>query len=99
MKEHDLAIPFDVNAIHENPLKKLIRKTNILIKAGILRTFEILISAVGVISLLPNKIICFILWIMYYQSLFIFGCKDNYFSFLLDKIMLIFFKKIDIYFY
>ena len=33
--ELDLAIPFDVNAIHENPLKKLIRKTNILIKAGI----------------------------------------------------------------
>ena len=63
MKEHDLAIPFDVNAIHENPLKKLIRKTNILIKAGILRTFEILISAVGVISLLPLSIV------IYFQNL------------------------------
>ena len=63
MKEHDLAIPFDVNAIHENPLKKLIRKTNILIKAGILRTFEILLSAVGVISLLPLSIV------IYFQNL------------------------------
>lgn len=63
MKEHDLAIPFDVNAIHENPLKKLIRKTNILIKAGILRTFEILISTVGVISLLPLSIV------IYFQNL------------------------------
>ena len=63
MKEHDLAIPFDVNAIHENPLKKLIRKTNILIKAGILRTLEILISTVGVISLLPLSIV------IYFQNL------------------------------
>ena len=63
MKEHDLAIPFDVNAIHENPLKKLIRKTNILIKTGILRTFEILISTVGVISLLPLSIV------IYFQNL------------------------------
>ena len=59
MDERDLAIPFDIEAIHESFIKKLARKTKEITKALVYRIIEIVISIIGIILLIPLSIVVF----------------------------------------
>ena len=53
MKEHGIAIPFDIENIHENLGKRIVRKTISLMKSVIGRIGEIILSLIGLILLIP----------------------------------------------
>ena len=53
MKEHGIAIPFDIENIHENLGKRIVRKIITIIKSVIGRIGEIIISIIGLIVLIP----------------------------------------------
>ena len=53
MDEEQLAIPFDVKALHRNFAKRILVKIKQLLKAFFKRIFEILVSFVGLILLVP----------------------------------------------
>ena len=57
MDEHEIAIPFDVGAIHENSLRRLLRKVNTGIKSAFKRAFEIIVSIIGLIMLIPLTLV------------------------------------------
>lgn len=57
MDEHEIAIPFDVGAIHENSLRRLLRKVNTGIKSAFKRVFEIIVSIIGLIMLIPLTLV------------------------------------------
>ena len=59
MEEHDLAIPFDIEAIHENTVKRLAKKTKKLVTSAVFRTLEIIISLFGLVLLVPLSIVVF----------------------------------------
>ena len=59
MEERDLALPFEVKDIHESFIKKLAKKTQIVVKNTIIRIMEILISLIGIILLIPLSIVVF----------------------------------------
>lgn len=59
MEENEIAIPFDINKIHENVFHKLFRKFKTLIKYIIRRTIDIVLSLFGIILLIPLTIIVF----------------------------------------
>ena len=59
MEENEIAIPFDINSIHENILHRIFRKINSLIKAIIRRTIDIIFSLIGIVLLIPLTIIVF----------------------------------------
>lgn len=59
MEEHEIAIPFNVEALHENILHKLGRKTLALVKAIVKRLIEIVVSLIGIILLVPLSIVVF----------------------------------------
>ncbi len=59
MEERDLAIPFDIETIHENTMKRLAKKTKQAIISSVLRVLEIMISLVGIVLLVPLSIVVF----------------------------------------
>ena len=59
MKEHSLAIPFDIENVHEGFFQKLARKIVNLTKAFIRRFIDIILSLFGIILLIPLTIIVF----------------------------------------
>lgn len=59
MKEHEIAIPFDISGINENVLHKILRKSKTIMKAIIRRTIDIIFSLIGIILLIPLTIIVF----------------------------------------
>ena len=59
MKEHSLAIPFDIENVHEGFFQKLARKIVNLTKAFIRRFIDVIISLFGIILLIPLTIIVF----------------------------------------
>ena len=59
MEEHGIAIPFDIDSIHENIFKRLARKTLALIEKIVVRILEIIISLVGVIMLIPLAMVVY----------------------------------------
>lgn len=59
MEENEIVIPFDIENVNENFLHKLIRKTGLLVKAGIRRIIDILLAIIGVILLVPLSIVVF----------------------------------------
>ena len=59
MEEHNLAIPFDVDSIHEGLFEKLFRKIGNLTKAFVRRFIDVIISLFGIILLIPLTIIVF----------------------------------------
>ena len=59
MEEHEIAIPFNVEALHESLLHKIGRKTLVAVKAIIKRIIEIAISLIGIILLIPLSIVVF----------------------------------------
>ncbi len=59
MEERDLAIPFEVKDINESFIKKLAKKTQVIVKNAIIRIIEILISLIGTILLIPLSIVVF----------------------------------------
>lgn len=71
MDKHEIAIPFDVEAIHEDSQKRLLRKLNIFAKTLVARFFEIIVSIIGIISLIPLSIV------IYFQNLKM-EIKDQY---------------------
>ena len=56
MDEEQLAIPFDAKALHRNFAKRILVKIKQLLKAFFKRIFEILVSFVGLILLVPLTI-------------------------------------------
>ena len=59
MEENGIAIYFDINKIHENIFKRLFRKLGIFIQNAITRVFEIVVSLIGLIFLIPLTILVF----------------------------------------
>ena len=59
MKEHSLAIPFDVDSIHESLFERIFRKIGNLTKAFVRRFIDIVLSLIGIILLIPINIIVF----------------------------------------
>lgn len=59
MEENGIAISFDINKIHENIFKRLFRKLGIFIQNAITRVFEIVVSLIGLIFLIPLTILVF----------------------------------------
>ena len=59
MKEHSLAIPFDVDSIHESLFERIFRKIGNLTKAFVRRFIDIVLSLIGIILLIPLTIIVF----------------------------------------
>ena len=53
LENHEIAIPFDIENIQENPLKRLARKVKSLVINFIVRVFEIIISLFGILLLVP----------------------------------------------
>ena len=60
MKEHSLAIPFDVDSIHESLFERIFRKIGNLTKAFVRRFIDIVLSLIGIILLIPLTIIVFL---------------------------------------
>lgn len=56
MDEEQLAIPFDAKALHRNFAKRILVKIKQLLKAFFKRIFEILVSFIGLILLVPLTI-------------------------------------------
>lgn len=63
MEEHGIAIPFDIESIHENILKRLGRKLYNAVVSFVVRTLEIIISLIGVILLVP------LAFVVYFQNI------------------------------
>lgn len=59
MEENEIVIPFDVENVNENFLHKLIRRSILLIKAGVIRVIDIVLALFGVILLVPLSIVVF----------------------------------------
>ncbi len=59
MKEHSLAIPFDIENVRESFFQKLARKIVSLTKSFIRRIIDIILSLFGIILLIPLTIIVF----------------------------------------
>ena len=59
MKEHSLAIPFDIENVRESFFQKLARKIVSLTKSFIRRFIDIILSLFGIILLIPLTIIVF----------------------------------------
>ncbi len=59
MDENEIIIPFDIENVNENFLHKLIRKTGLLVKAGVRRIVDILLAVIGVILLIPISVVVF----------------------------------------
>ena len=59
MEENQIAIPFDIEKVHENILLRLSRKARTLVANFIRRTIEIIISLLGIIGLIPLSIVVF----------------------------------------
>lgn len=59
MEENGIAIPFDIDSIHENIFKRLARKINALVEYGIIRVFEIIVSLIGIVFLIPLTVVVF----------------------------------------
>lgn len=59
MKNNEVAIPFDIEILHENILHKLCRKTIALVKAFIKRIVEIFVSLIGIILMIPLTVVVF----------------------------------------
>lgn len=59
MKNNEVAIPFDIEILHENILHKLCRKTIALVKAFIKRIVEIFVSLIGIILMIPLTAVVF----------------------------------------
>ena len=49
LENHEIAIPFDIENIHENIFKRLARKAKSLVTNFIVRCFEIIISLFGIL--------------------------------------------------
>ena len=59
MEGNEIAIPFDINSMHENVFHKLLRHFKTLIKYVLRRTIDITFSIIGIILLIPLTIIVF----------------------------------------
>lgn len=59
MEEREIAIPFNVESLHENSFHKLYRKTLSLVKAITKRIVEIVISLIGIVLLIPLSMVVF----------------------------------------
>ena len=59
MEEHGIAIPFDIDKIHENIFARISRKLGTLATNFIIRTLEIIVSLIGIILLIPMTIIIY----------------------------------------
>lgn len=59
MEENEIVIPFDIENVNESFLHKLIRRTGLLVKAGIRRILDIILAIFGVILLVPLSIVVF----------------------------------------
>ena len=59
LENHEIAIPFDIENIQENPIKRLLRKVKSLTTNFIVRVFEIIISLIGLLLLAPLSILVF----------------------------------------
>lgn len=59
MEENEIVIPFDVENVSENFLHKLIRKTGLLVKAGVRRIIDIILAIFGIILLIPLSLVVF----------------------------------------
>lgn len=59
MEKREIAIPFNVESLHENSFHKLYRKTLALVKAIIKRIVEIVISLIGIVLLIPLSMVVF----------------------------------------
>ena len=53
LENHEIAIPFDIEKIQENPLKRLGRKVKSLVINFIVRVCEIIVSLFGILLLIP----------------------------------------------
>ena len=59
LENHEIAIPFDIENIHENIFKRLARKAKSLVTNFIVRCFEIIISLFGILLLIPLSAVVF----------------------------------------
>ncbi len=59
MEEHGIAIPFDIDRIHENIFVRLSRKICTSIRDFVIRFVEIIVSLIGTILLIPMAVIIF----------------------------------------
>ena len=59
IENHEIAIPFDIENIQENSLKRLARKVKSLVINFIVRIFEIVISLFGILLLIPLSLVVF----------------------------------------
>ena len=59
MEEHGIAIPFDIDSIHENIFLRLSRKIKSLLVSVIVRIVEIIVSLVGIVLLIPIAVVAF----------------------------------------
>ena len=59
LENHEIAIPFDIENIQENPLKRLARKVKSLTTNLIVRCLEIIISLFGILLLIPLSVVVF----------------------------------------
>lgn len=59
LENHEIAIPFDIENIRENPLKRLARKVKSLVTNFIVRVLEIIISLFGILLLIPLAVVVF----------------------------------------
>ncbi len=59
LENHEIAIPFDIENIRENALKRLARKVKSLTTNFIVRCLEIVISLFGILLLIPLSIVVF----------------------------------------
>ncbi|MBR3614192.1 MAG: sugar transferase [Clostridia bacterium] len=59
MEENQIAIPFDIEKVHENILLRLSRKARTLVANFIRRITEIIISLFGIIGLIPLSMVVF----------------------------------------
>lgn len=59
MEENGIAIPFDIDAIHESIFKRLARKICSTVRDTVVRIIEIIVSLVGIVLLIPLAIVTF----------------------------------------
>lgn len=59
LENHEIAIPFDIENIRENSLKRLARKVKSLTTNLIVRCLEIIISLFGILLLIPLSVVVF----------------------------------------
>lgn len=59
MEEREIAIPFDIEMLHENLLQRIARNSIAIVKVIIKRIVEIVISLIGIIILIPLAVVVF----------------------------------------